>query len=253
MKKLLYLFITGLLVLTSCSNDDKSSPILLKKRTHTANDGVLSYEDMVYDGDKIISITDQGGAVVKYTYTGDLISKTEKVNVNGKVTSTTEYTYTSGKLASSIQKGTDAKFYYKTKYTHNTDGTVSYDQFKGTVATGGEEDYGNGKLTFKDNNLVKLELIKSGSQRVYEYDVKNNPLKNVAGLGLLLENETAVNNVVKKTITSGSGAAVRTDIVTYSYKYDANNYPIEEVQTYKSGDFVVTETTKYVYWKKSDY
>lgn len=255
MKKLIYLFTASLLVFTSCSKDDNdssdpASSILVKKRIYIGKDGVSSSEDIVYNGNKIVSITGQDGSVFKYTYTGELITKTEESDAEGTVDYTTEYNYASGKLATSIEKNKDAKFYYKTKYTHNADGTVSYDQFRITVATGVEEEYGaTGKYTFKDSNLVKLEVSYYGAEmlHVYEYDTKNNPFKNVTGISLLLDDETAVNNVVKETSTTGSGANISTNITSYAYKYDVNNYPTEKVESYPSGDSVSTYTTQYLY------
>lgn len=255
MKKLLYLFAASLLVFTSCSNDDNNSSdpassILVKKRIYINDKGVSSSEDIVYNGNKIVSITGQDGSVFKYTYTGELITKTEEIDAKGVVGYTTEYSYTNGKLATSIDRNTDSELYYKTKYIYNADGTVSYDNFRGTVATGVEEAYGaTGKYTFKDGNLVKLEVSYYGEDRshVYEYDTKNNPFKNVIGISLLFDDETAVNNIVKETGISGSGANISTNVITYSYKYDANNYPTEQVKSYPSGDSVSTNTTQYVY------
>lgn len=255
MKKLLYLFVASLLAFTSCSKDDNNSSdpassILVKKRIYVGNDGVSTSEDIIYNGNKIVSITGQDGSVFKYTYTGELITKTEESDTKGVVDYTTEYSYASGKLVASIEKNKDTKFYYKTKYTYNADGTVSYEQFRVTVATGAEEEYGaTGKYTFKGGNLTKLEVFYYGSEmlHVYEYDTKNNPFKNVIGISLLLDDETAVNNVVKETFTSGSGANIHTNITTYTYKYNANNYPTEKVASYLSGDSVSIETTQYVY------
>lgn len=255
MKKLLYLFVASLLVFTSCSKDDNNSSdpassILVKKRIYINDKGVSSSEDIVYNGNKIVRITEQDGSVFKYTYTGELITKTEEIDAKGVVDYTTEYSYTSGKLATSVEKNTNAKYYYKTTYIHNTDGTVSYDNFRGTFETGTEEEYGaTGKYTFKDGNLVKLEVSYYGEERshVYEYDTKNNPFKNVTGISLLLDDGTAVNNVVKETGISGSGANISTNVITYSYKYDANNYPTEQVKSYPSGDSVSTYTTQYGY------
>lgn len=255
MKKLLYLFTASLLAFTSCSKDDNNSSdptssILVKKRIYVGNDGVSTSEDIIYNGNKIVSITGQDGSVFKYTYTGELITKTEESDTKGVVDYTTEYSYASGKLVASIEKNKDTKFYYKTKYTYNADGTISYDQFRVTVATGAEEEYGaTGKYTFKGGNVVKLEVSYYGNDKsyVYEYDTKNNPFKNVTGLSLLFDEETAVNNIVKETSTSGSGANITTIITTYSYKYDANNYPTEKVETFSNGNSTFTETTQYSY------
>ncbi|WP_343697484.1 hypothetical protein [Flavobacterium sp.] len=255
MKKLLCLLSAAAFVFTSCSKDDNNSSdpassILVKKITDIDIDGSSSNRNYVYNGNKIVSITDEDSSVLKYTYTGDFITKIEEIDKNGNLAVTTDYTYTNGKLTNEIQKTPNGTYYYKTKYIHNADGTVSYDNFRGTVTTGDEQEYGaTGKYTLKEGNLVKLEVSYYGDEKsyVYEYDNKNHPLKNVTGLGLLLEDETLVNNLVKKTSISGSGDKISTSITTYSYTYDANNYPTEKVESYQSGNFISTQTTQYVY------
>lgn len=69
----------------------------------------------------------------------------------------------------------------------------------------------------------------------------------IVGLNLLLDDEPAINNVIKRTYTSGSDANLYTSVTTYSYKYDLNNYPIEKVTTFLNGDSAETETTLYGY------
>ena len=255
MKKLLYLFTASLLAFTSCSKDDNdssdpASSILVKKITMVASDGDSSTENYLYNGNKIVSMTEADGSVTKYTYTGDLITKIEELDVTGTLNLTTNYNYVSGRLDNSIRKHSAESYYYKTIYIYNADGTVSYDNFRGVASTGVEQEYGaTGKFTFKEGNVVKLEVSYYGNDRsyVYEYDTKNNPFKNVTGLSLLLDDDTAVNNIVKKTAISGSGANITTIITTYSYKYNANNYPTEKVETFSNGNSTFTETTQYSY------
>jgi hypothetical protein len=253
MKKLLCLFSAALVALTSCSNDDdssKSSSILVKKITEFENDKPVS-KDIVYNGNKIVSITNADGSQAKFTYTGDFITKNEHFDEKGKLAGTDEYTYTNGKLTTYVEKEPgDNIYYYKTKYVHNADGTVSYEEFRVTVSTGFEEEYGEiGKLTFKDGNLIKAENSYYGydSIKVYDYDVKNSPFKNITGYSLLLEDESVVNNIIKETRTSGSGANVNTSVTTYTYKYDTNNYPTEKVTTFPNGNSTSSETTQYFY------
>jgi hypothetical protein len=258
MKKLLYLFTASLLVFTSCSKDDNdssnsASSILPKKVTTLYRDGDSEIGNIAYNGNKIVSRTEKDGSLTKYTYTGDLITREEEFDEHGKLNNTNEYAYVNGKLSTSVEKSADANavYYYKTKYTHNTDGTISYDNYRGKILTGVEEEYGaTGKYTYSGGNLVKLEVSYYGNDYsyVYEYDSKNNPGKNILGLSLLMEDESSsVNNVVKKTSMSGSGANIRTSITTYSYKYDANNYPTESLKTFQTGSSTSTETTQYVY------
>ncbi|URM35126.1 hypothetical protein [Flavobacterium anhuiense] len=252
MKKILCLLSAVAFVFASCSKDDSSdstSSVLVKKIIDIDIDGSSSTRDYEYNGNKIVSMTEDG-LLSKYTYTGDYITKIEEFDTEGKVDLTTEYTYTNGKLTTSIEKNTGAKYYYKTTYVHNADGTVSYDNFRGTVETGVEQEYGaTGRYTLKDGNLIKLEVSYYGDERsyLYEYDAKNNPFKNVIGLNLLLEDETIVNNIVKKTEISGSGTNIHTTLTTYTYKYDANNFPTEKVESYQSGSYVSTQTTQFVY------
>lgn len=254
MKKFLCLLSAVALVFVSCSKDDNdsSSPvssILVKKIIDIDIDGSSSTRNYEYNGNKIVSMT-EGGLLSKYTYAGDYITKIEEFDTEGKVDLTTEYSYTNGKLASSVGKNTGSENYDKTTYIHNADGTVTYTNFRGNSKTGIEQADGvTGKCTFQNGNMVKLEVFYDGGEDsyVYEYDTKNHPLKNVTGFGLLLDDETLVNNLVKKTATSVSGAKIRTIITTYGYKYDANNYPTEKVESYQSGDFVSTQTTQYAY------
>ena len=258
MKKLLYLFTASLLVFTSCSKDDNdssdpASSILVKKITTVYNDGYSDIANIEYNGNKIVSRIEKDGSSMKYTYTGDLIARIDELDEDGKLNQTTDYNYVNGKLSTSVEKSADANavYYYKTKYTQNTDGTISYDNYRGKILTGIEEEYGTtGKYTYSGGNLVKLEVDYYGSDYsyVYEYDSKNNPAKNILGLSLLLdEQDSSGNNVIKETYTSGSGANVRTNIKTYSYKYDANNYPTERLKTFQSGNSTSTETTLYGY------
>jgi hypothetical protein len=226
MKKLLCLFGAALLVLTSCSKDDDNSSdstasILLKKMVYVST-GETYTREFIYNGNKIVSETDNDGYKKSYSYTGDVITKVVEIDENGDIDTTTEYAYTNGKLTSeiSLEPGDDYK--YKTKYIHNNDGTISFNEFRVSVTTGVEEEYGYvGVYAFKNGNLVKEERSYYGSESAstYEFDTKNNPLKNVLGYILLLDENPSVNNIVKRT--SGS------EITTNAYTYDANGFPIE--------------------------
>lgn len=111
MKKLLYLFTASLLVFTSCSNDDNdssdpASSILVKKITKIASDGDFSTENYLYNGNKVVSMTEADGSVTKYTYTGDLIAKIEDFDETGTLNLTTNYNYVNGRLDNSVGKHT---------------------------------------------------------------------------------------------------------------------------------------------------
>lgn len=244
MKKLLCLLSTVLLVFTSCSKDDNDSsdpvsPMLVKKITTIDAKGNSSSESYLYNGNKIVSMTEEDGSVTKYTYTGDLITKIEEFDSTGALNLTANYTYIEGKLDSSVDNYSNNTYYYKTKYTHNQDETISYEQFIGAVSTGIEEKYGpTGKYTYKEGNVVKLEVSYSGGESfyTYEYDTKNNPFKNVLGYYNLLLDDLCANNVIKEISTSEK---------VYTYKYNENNYPTEKITNFSGS--TDTEITQYGY------
>jgi len=258
MKKLLCLLSAVLLGFTSCSKDDNNdssepaSLILVKKIIYGESDGISYFSNYVYDGNKIISITDEDGFVMKNTYTGDFVTKIESITESGNLDATTEYSYVNGKLSFSDRKITNQDKYNRTKFVYNTDGTVSYQEY--TIDSKTEIETIKGKvvkLTFKDGNLVKRERSNNdGSQTldVYEYDTKNSPFKNALGF-TLLDEEASVNNLVKKTQTFTSEDGINTIyITTYDYKYDSNNYPTEVRITYQNPNSPESvETFKYTY------
>ncbi|OXA93974.1 hypothetical protein [Flavobacterium hercynium] len=271
MKRALCVLSVALLALVSCSKDNDSvvtpgdkvitdpivkkedsivlPPILVQKIISTDQYGTLN-NIVLYDGNKLKSIMDEEGNSLKYTYTGDLITKSETI-YNGKLIATNEYTYNNGKLSMTIQKQPGRDFYYIKKYTHNTDTTAAYAKFKVTIATGIEEETGTiGKYTYRNGNLVKEEEFINGleSITINKFDTNNNPFKNAAGFNLLLGDEnTGVNNIIESKSTSGSGSNPKPNNIAYVYKYDSNKYPTERILTYQGLSSVVTITEQYVY------
>ena len=246
MKKLLYLFSASLLVLSSCSSDDDTTATVLLKKASYVSTGESFTTDFTYSGNKLVSWVDSFGDKKTFTYTGDLITKIVDTDDKGNVDYTTEFTYTNGKLTSEISLETGDDYKYKTKYVHNTDGTISFEEFRVAVATGKEEKYGDiGKYTFKNGNLVKKEKSYYGtnSSETYEYDAKNNPFKNVVGFNLFVNDEGAyVNNIVKRTYSNSNSTGTYTN--TYEYKYNAEGFPTEQKDFYNGAS---DGTTTYTY------
>lgn len=251
MKKVLCLLSAAAFLFASCSKDDNdslssTSSVLVKKITEFENGKAIS-RDIKYNGNKIISITETDGSQTKFTYDGNQIVKIEEFDVAGLSDGSVEYGYTNGLMTSYTEKYNE-DYNSKTKYVHNTDGTVSYEQFKVNIKTGVEEKFQQtGKLTFKDGNLVKAERSYSNynSVEIYEYDTKNSPFKNVLGMSLLLDDEPAINNVIKRTYISGSGDNVHTDTDINTYKYDVNNFPTEKTTSFSGS--TSSEITQYEY------
>ncbi|KUJ62211.1 hypothetical protein AR687_09325 [Flavobacteriaceae bacterium CRH] len=277
MKKLLPFFGALALVLTSCSSDDSndaSASIKPSRITYLDGDSETSYFiDYKYDGNKIVSETEDDGSTTKYTYTGDLITKKEDFGSDNQVDYTTEYTYTNGKVSSQIMKyseipgkNSSLSYYDKLKYTYNSDNTVSYEGFYVSASAGTEEKNGSyGTLTFQDGNLIKsVTTVNYGSTATYfyEYDTKNSPFKNVTGGSLLIDKgfEVSAHNITKysgssvsvdKKIGLSSHAAKSAAstsnpyINTFTYTYDSNDFPTEG-KSFDS-DGALRETVKYTY------
>ncbi|MDN3673866.1 hypothetical protein QWY99_12475 [Flavobacterium branchiarum] len=239
MKKILFLFSTILLTLASCSSDDneKETPlILVKKRIISDLNGLVITGNITYNGNKIVSNKDEDGDV-RYTYTGDYITKIEVFLNDGSLAVTNEYTYANGKQTSAVIKVPNTTTYSKTLYTHNTNETITYESFRINATTGAKTEESTGKYTSKNGNLVISESSRNGVKtiRIYEYDNQNNPYKNVLGFNLLVDSNTASNNnIVKETSISESSGSVPVTTATFSYKYNENNYPTEKVYTIRN-------------------
>jgi hypothetical protein len=233
MKKIIGLLGFAFLVLSSCSSDNDessnlSNPILVKEIA-VNDEGKIYINTNTYDGNKIKSITSQRGYVMNYTYTGDVITKTEDIDFQRGVTSVYEYTYKDGKLFS-VLKSVVYDYYLKPqyenlkKYTHNEDGTVSYQFYKVNAVTGAEEGFGeiSGKLTFKNGNIVREDW--SDGSYIYEYDNKNSIYKNVLGFNLLLNTDSSPNNLLKSISIYNNYV---NEPVIYQYEYNSDNYPVK--------------------------
>lgn len=230
-------------MLTSCSNDDNSSSeeslILPKTISYTyPNSPEENYKTiMTYDGNKIVSI-DKGDYKTKFIYDGNLIVKQLRFNVDseGKEIKSREtvYTYSGGKLINKTSRisfsenqpnGSD---FVKTDYTHIDDRTISCVQY---LPNSTDIDY-TATLIYENKNLIKKDLyiiepIFLIESDVYEYDSKNNPLKNILGFDLLIEEISGYgsNNLVKLKRANNEMAAGT--IYKAGYIYDDNNYPIK--------------------------
>lgn len=269
MKKLLPFFGALALLLTSCSSDDNNddandatSSIKPSKIAYSYANSDSDYSlDIKYDGNKLISQTTDDGEVYKFTYTGDVITKVEYFNADKQLEYTTEYVYTGGKLTSTTEKANNevlkkaASTYGKTKYTYNADGTITAKRFY-EYQDGTEEEQGSViKITIKDSNYSKAETNFSGNLQyttTYEYDSKNNPFKNITGFNLLIDWQTDAsrNNVTKQTrvtaqVLGKTSVSDNTQVSTYSYTYDSNNFPTESKFTDNKG--TQTQSVKYTY------
>lgn len=150
-----------------------------------------------------MSSTDENSKTI-FTYTGDVITKQEVFDVDqqGKETKTDEavYTYENGKLKTRIfREGItaqypDGEYIAKTVYNHASNGTISYINYQVDNKTKAETKDSEGILTYENGNLVKHQL--GNSTYVYEYDTKNNPLKNILSFDLLLNEISEIGKIM---------------------------------------------------------
>lgn len=262
MKKFLSLFFTLTLVFTSCSSDESSSPednsVLPKTISYTYPDiflGTNSISTNTYNGNKIISSVKNDSKKV-FTYNGDKIIKQEQFDINelgNEIKSAeVEYTYENGKLKTRIFKEDisaaypDGEYIEKIVYIHSSS-LISYINYNVNKNTKEEIKSGEGTLTYKDGNLIKEVQISGSSTRTrtYEYDTKHNPLKNILGFDLLLNEitEFGKNNVIKTTSISSDFPTPANYITTYIY--NDSDYPTKK--TSLSGGGSVEYEVEYTY------
>ena len=262
MKKLLSLFFALALVLTSCSNDENSTPednsVLPKTISYTYPDiflGTNSISTNTYNGNKIISSVENDSKTV-FTYDGNMIIKQEQFDIdelgNETKNAEVEYKYENGKLKTRIfreditTKYPDGQYIQKDVYTHSSN-LISYINYRVDKDTKAEVKNSEGTLTYKDGNLVKEVQIAGTSTRTrtYEYDTKSNPLKNILGFDLLLNeiSEFGRNNVTKTTSISSDFPTPANYLTTYIY--NDKGYPVK--RTSLSGGGSVEYEVEYTY------
>lgn len=273
MKKFLCLFGALTFVLTSCSNDEDDNSVDV---VNGVLPKVLKYTDLenpsenamylsTYDGNKILSTKDEAGRT-DYTYDGNFIVKeinydTESIPGKDVISDMTVYSYANGKLVESsysesysadFPNGKDKK---RTVFTHNIDGTVKSEVYNTNYTSGIEikSDYVE-VLTYENGNLVKSVGTISGNDTIfkatYEYDSKNNPLKNILGFSLLIDHSegegsrSSVNNTVK--CTALYIIIAETNVYKRELVYDANGYPAK-ITSFKNDGVTENRTDEYTY------
>lgn len=263
MKKILF-FSALMLIFTSCSSDEESSsenldstlPKTISFIYPNENLGTNSIGTLTYDGNKIVSLTREQSKIV-FTYDGNTIKKQEVFDLDFQKNETKSkevlYAYENGKLKTRILKvgfadnGSEALSTIKTVYTYTSDVLVNYNYY--SVSTSGQEKKeGEGSLELKDGNIIK-DSKTSGASKItttYEFDSKNNPLKNILGFNLLLNEVDGFgkNNIVKTSRVSTEFP--NPAVYLTSYTYNDKGYPIKRTAFDSSGISIEYET-EYTY------
>ncbi len=232
MKKIFFLF--SILILFSCStnnsaNDNASQPISVlvnKIIIHKNNtpDVVFLFS---YNGNKLITVTDQDGIKIKNIYNGDNIIKQEIYDVTNAINYTEDYTYSNNRIIQKKTTGVTSSFLQIINYTYNSDGSIISDF---TL-------YSNPNITSTTtSHYMNGNLIDVGGN-YYTYDLKNTPFKNITGKNNFINllpyshynlNFGFSNNML--TYTNGTNT---------TYQYNSQDYPIVKSDG--------TETIEYLY------
>lgn len=239
MKKVKYIYSilsVLLLVFCSCSTESVETIKLLKRTVATSSDGTSTATMYTYIGSEIVSI-DGVQKHTDFTYDNDLISKIVVFDKQNQLSETIEYSYVGGQLVQVKSLNN-----YRISYVYNPDGTISFEKFI-LDSDNPEVKVSHGTLHFQNENLIKTETISddtpegtiSTSSVSFDYDSKNNPMRNVLGYRKLLDQnqKNSLNNsltsVIISTTTQGDQVTSSAKIHKTAFKYDAGDYPIEEV------------------------
>lgn len=180
MKKIITLTLS--LILLSCATnedqDNTNSGVVLLREMITNSQGTQTTLYFNYTGNKIVNVT-SNAYEWKYYYTGDLITKIENYD-NNVLSSTTHYNYNSQNNLISFINLLNNNQGNRTTLTYNSNGTITYNNYTGdlTTQTSLESIY---TATLSNNEITIFKNETSNTTYTYDYDLKNNYMKNVLG------------------------------------------------------------------------
>ena len=227
-----------LMTLCSCTSDPIEQVSMLTKVVEVSVDGTSNTTILTYDGNKLVSI-DKADQLLKFYYTGSLITKVEELDKTSQHLNTLEYTYSEGQLTTITSSDN-----YVINYVHNTDGSVSYEKLTKDSNNLEVKNY-HGILYFQNENLVRdLRTLDDAGKGILaqnninlEYDYKKNALKNILGFDKLLNFSKAISSNNETVGTHASSIEYLDDDQVVSsikridskYQYNSNGYPTEIV------------------------
>jgi len=258
MKKLLSLFAVSAVLLTSCSSSDSSSTpltesdvLVTKTVEHYANDNSTVTTNFTYNGKKIVSAVYSDGITETYTYTGELISSIKQYDDTNTLIVEETFTYNgSGQLVNYLLKDYDTDHGRKEVFVHNSNNTISYSVYTGdndtqtNLTETGTIHLTDGEVTQIDNTVISPNIT---GTRVYTYDTKNNPYKNITGVDKInFVNEEAI-GVSHNILTDHYTSTFPTDeLYTTTYTYNSLIFPLIESE-FDGTATTPSVTTEYTY------
>jgi hypothetical protein len=244
MRKIFNLFFIPFFVITliSCTadTDDIIQVKLVKKIIEVNQDGTSSIINFTYEDKKINSIESE--EIIKtFYYTGSLITKIIELNKTTQFQKISDYIYTNDFLTKVISSD-----HYTLNYNYKSDGTITYEKtrtdtnnnivlvWQGTMSVLSNNVIENNKtLETSGNNILEKEELS------FTYDIKSNPLRNIAGFNKLLDYSGIIskNNItsffkVNSTAFLDSDEHISSLVeITKRYNYDKEGYPKEVIST----------------------
>lgn len=257
-KSLLFLFVSFVMLLASCSSDDSVSenvgPVfVMKSVTETiyyGGESEVSTTNFIYENNILTGLTN-GNIEADFIYDGEKILRVDYFNNGSLVTKTsifyngsqmdytlsginqderTEYTYSNGKLAS-----------LKSGHIEN-----------GELVVLSTENY----IFDADSNISTLNSIIDfgneifSSRREFTYDAKNNPMKFMNKYyRLVYSNEgfrgVNSNNAITQNAFSPSTSANPT-ILSYEITYNDADFPVEIKKKDANNNLISTTVIEYL-------
>jgi hypothetical protein len=255
MKKLLYLFLTVLIVACSgedggSNNDDNNEPNLLVSSInyiYSGDEGEGNYlETYTYDGNKII---ERRTISYRYTYiyANNKISRVDQYGLDNNLATQTNYTYDPQGRVVSVERctvpnddGCDDITTFNLSY--NDDGSITVTGSNGGTATYQLDDNGN-IIRFQEDDGFR-EVI---------YDNQKNPFQNIIGccngfIRLSRSKLLGVNNNALSFVEEYDDGYQGTG--NWTYDYNDAGYPRNVVYSESSlGGYQVSETIVIEYFE----
>nr|WP_294774150.1 hypothetical protein [uncultured Flavobacterium sp.] len=250
MKKIVSILSLLALVLTSCSEDiNAPAPVeLLNFPSKTidyyqdSGNTIGSREGIfIYNGNKLNEIFYNASQKKVFTYTGDFITKVESYEAD-VIRFVENFGYSNGKLSVYDKFDLLTNRNENISYVHQADGTVTYQKLIYSSSISNPTETINGTLLFENGNLTKDDYVYTFNnsstneinyvERLFDYDAKINPYKNIQGYSLLLPwvNEINTNNLVSdySYIDAYMNGVMYTSYIIakeYALQYDERQFP----------------------------
>jgi hypothetical protein len=259
MKKIICLTFVLSLFILSCSsnesNDNSNSGVVLLRKLISSNSQGTVTTNLNYNGNKIVNATSSNGTENIYTYTGDLITKTETYN-NNVLFRSVLYSYNSqNELISGVELNHNTNVGTKTILTYNSNGTITYNMYDGDLISQTLL-WGTYTATLNNGEITTFKDESSNTTDTYTYDLKNNYKKNILGYekisiavgsGVSYNIDGVFQNLIQQQRLTQTGSQYTQK--TGQHTYNAENRPVTSIikEYTSSGAIYSTSNISYFY------